>query len=329
MYKKIEPMFFLVKTPLHMGSGIELGIVDQPIQREQHTSYPKLEASGIKGTIRHEFVKGTNSDLTNSEIEVIFGPEEVKEDNDRASCLSITDGRILFFPIKSVKNVFTWITCPAILSRFKRDMALCTINLNLPEIPLEKHLIPHNSELIISNNTIILEEYAFKNIKKDQNDGKLTQLMNWVAQNIIPKEPEYEYIRKKIIKDTVILSDDDFRDFVNISTEVITRTKINPETGIVERGALFTEEYLPSESILYSLMMTSPIFKAKSNNVNYGKFSDILNSNDDETQAMEIMKYFKEKLPKIIQMGGNATIGKGLISINIIQNTNKGNKQDD
>ncbi|MBK9462153.1 MAG: hypothetical protein IPN94_22720 [Sphingobacteriales bacterium] len=32
-----------------------------------------------------------------------------------------------------------------------------------------------------------------------------------------------------------------------MSTEVITRTKIDNETGTVEDGALFTEEYLPTE----------------------------------------------------------------------------------
>jgi CRISPR-associated protein Cmr4 len=51
----------------------------------------------------------------------------------------------------------------------------------------------------------------------------------------------------------IILSNDDFKDFVTLSTEVITRIKINPDTGTVEKGALFTEEYLPSDTILYSL----------------------------------------------------------------------------
>lgn len=322
MYKIVEPMFFLIKTPLHMGSGTELGLVDQPIQRERHTSFPKCEASGIKGTIRHEFSNIIDDEnVTKDEIEVLFGPEDPKEDNDRASCISITDGRILFFPVKSVKNVFAWITCPSVLAQFKLDMKLCTVSHELPKPPLTTDLIPSGSELVVSNKTIILEEYAFKNISQEQQNGAFTKFLDWVAKNIIPNESEYAYLKEKIKKDTVILSDDTFRDFVNICTEVNTRTNIDPETGTVKKGALFTEEYLPSESIIYSLIMSTPIFKAKSKNVNYGKFTSCLTKNT-EAQATEIMNFFKKSLPKMIQMGGNATIGKGLVSINLFQSKN-------
>ena len=51
------------------------------------------------------------------------------------------------------------------------------------------------------------------------------------------------YLSEKL----VILHDDDFRDFVALSTEVITRNKIDNETGTVAEGQLFTEEYLPTK----------------------------------------------------------------------------------
>jgi CRISPR-associated protein Cmr4 len=47
MYKIARPFFMVVETPLHAGSGMGVGIVDMPIQRERHTSFPKLEASGL------------------------------------------------------------------------------------------------------------------------------------------------------------------------------------------------------------------------------------------------------------------------------------------
>ena len=51
MYKMANPFFLVVETPLHVGSGTELGIIDLPIQRERHTGFPKIEASGLKGCI--------------------------------------------------------------------------------------------------------------------------------------------------------------------------------------------------------------------------------------------------------------------------------------
>ena len=45
-------VFYRNETPLHMGTGTELGVVDLPVQREKHTGFPKGEASSIKGTFR-------------------------------------------------------------------------------------------------------------------------------------------------------------------------------------------------------------------------------------------------------------------------------------
>jgi CRISPR-associated protein Cmr4 len=55
MYKKAKTFFMVLETPLHAGSGADLGIVDLPIQRERHTGIPKIEASGLKGCIREAF----------------------------------------------------------------------------------------------------------------------------------------------------------------------------------------------------------------------------------------------------------------------------------
>ena len=55
MYKIARPLFFRCITPMHVGCGSDLGIVDLPIQREKHTGYPKIESSGIKGCIREDF----------------------------------------------------------------------------------------------------------------------------------------------------------------------------------------------------------------------------------------------------------------------------------
>jgi len=54
MTTEIKPFFIKAITPLHVGSGSDLGVVDMPIQRESHTGFPKIEASSLKGSIRSE-----------------------------------------------------------------------------------------------------------------------------------------------------------------------------------------------------------------------------------------------------------------------------------
>ena len=36
------------ETSLHPGTGQTTGVVDLPIQRERHTGFPKIEATGFK-----------------------------------------------------------------------------------------------------------------------------------------------------------------------------------------------------------------------------------------------------------------------------------------
>ncbi|MCF2138520.1 MAG: type III-B CRISPR module RAMP protein Cmr4 [Candidatus Lokiarchaeota archaeon] len=300
MYKIARPFFMLVETPLHAGSGTELGIIDLPIQRERHTGFPKIESSGLKGSIRKAFEE---LNLNNSDISLIFGPEE---GNAHAGALGFTDARLLLFPVKSMKKIFAWITCPKVLERFVLDLKLAKIN-DFPEIPPENSVSQEN-QLIIKDEKIVLEEYTFT-IRKNEACSKMAK---WISKHVIPNENEYNYLRDKLEKDIVVLPDDDFRDFVTLSTEIITRTKINNETGTVNSGALFTEEYLPTESILYSLSLATPIF-----NKNKGSFS-IKKGKDQKEMAKEeenVMNYFNDNIPKVIQIGGNATTGKGIVRI--------------
>jgi CRISPR-associated protein Cmr4 len=316
MYKKIKPFFLIVETPLHAGSGTDLGIVDMPIQRERHTGFPKIEASGLKGCIREAFedangeIQIGNQKVNNSNrksmISLTFGPENGDE---HAGALGFTDARILFFPVKSMKGVFAWITCPKVLERFKNDLKLCGIS-NIPQISGENS-VPYNSKLIIKDDKIVLEEYTFQVIKDKDINGICSKLAEWFSRNIIPADVDYNYWREKIKEDIVVLSNDDFKDFVNLSTEVITRIKINSETGTVERGALFTEEYLPSESILYSLALTTPIFKEKEEE------KGIFGKNNGGKGEDLVMEYFAKGLRQVIQIGGNSTIGKGIVRTRI------------
>ena len=311
LYKKIKPFFIIVETPLHAGSGNDLGIVDMPIQREKHTGFPKIEASGLKGCIRDAFTNSKKEiEIMNEKvndknrittISLTFGPDSPDSGEEHAGALAFTDARLLLFPIKSMKGVFAWITCPKVVERFINDFELGGIENNLSK-PI-KDTAPHNSQLFIKGNKIVLEEYTLE-VTKDDDCSKFA---NWLSENVIPKGNEYNYWRNKIKQDIVVLNDDDFQNFVNLSTEIITRIKINNETGTVQKGALFTEEYLPAESILYSLALTTPIFNDKK-----GVFK-----NNGANEEDLVMEFFIKGLPSVLQIGGNSTIGKGIVRTNI------------
>lgn len=141
------PFFLLVETPLHAGSGTVLGVVDLPIQRERHTGFPKIEASGLKGSIREAFeqlgksperlkkLKDKFSGLKDKQywqvINLVFGPKE----GDLYAAPSFTDAHLLLFPVRSAAHsVFAWVTCPAALNRLVRELRLTGIS-DLPPLP--------------------------------------------------------------------------------------------------------------------------------------------------------------------------------------------------
>jgi len=320
MYQIAKPLFLICETPLHAGSGSDLGIVDLPIQREKHTSFPKIEGSSLKGALREavedkvDSKKFQNFNDADVKIHRVFGyddgslskqeignlknalkDEDNKEKNEFAGAIGFTDARLLLFPVKSMKGVFAWITCEEVLRQFEADMKLAKLD-SLPKIPSENTVAKGNN-LCISQSLqkVVLEEFTFT----VQEDEKVNKLGDWLAQHLF--NGENGYWCEKIKKDIIVLPNNDFKDFVNISTEVITRTKISNITGTVEAGALFTEEYLPTESVLYSLVLAHQEFRK-----------------DSDFTAEKVLSFFEENLKEIVQIGGSATIGKGLVRTKIL-----------
>ncbi len=313
MWRIATPMFIIAETPLHPGSGGELGIVDLPIQRERHTNFPKIEGSGIKGCIREAFENSIKEIEINSRkvkvndknlISLVFGPED---GGAHAGSIAFTDARILLFPVKSLKGIFAWITCPQVIERFKEDLRIAGYDLKDFPSEIQPNTIPQNSTITISSK-VILEEFTYE-VKDDGNTGKLAK---WLAEKIFPKKDSndvYKYWREKLEKDLVVLSDDDFREFVTNSTEVIARTVIDSTTGTA--GNLWHEEYLPQDTILYSIAMASPIRVEKDDK------KGIFKSENSEEEAKKVIEFFTKGIPEIIQIGGNQTIGKGIVRIQI------------
>ena len=145
MFRQAKPLFLIVETPLHAGSGSDLGIVDLPIQREKHTDYPKIEASGLKGSIREIF---DTQAKTKEQTGIVFGPEQ---GDLHAGALGFTDARLLLFPVKSVSGVFAWVTCPAVLERFNHDLSICQPSIKLVENLPGENTVTNGSTLIVKD----------------------------------------------------------------------------------------------------------------------------------------------------------------------------------
>ena len=285
MYKKSLMMYIYAETPLHPGSGSVIsGVVDLPIQREKHTEFPMIQGSSLKGALRNQ---ANSVNINDDDKKKIFG------ERDRIGGVSITDAKLLAFPVRSLKGLFGWITCPFILDRLKRDLEISgrTISWKIPDPSDDNKAIIKSDSNLINNNNIFLE-----NLKLDAEES--TELDNIISTIVeaLPNNNVYQLIKGKLGKDVVVLTDDLFANLVSIAMEITTRTKIGEE-GVVDEGP-WSEEYIPTDTIMYCLIL--------------------IPSRLEELKPEVITNKLKKYDNKIVNIGGNETIGKGFVRITLI-----------
>ena len=304
MFKQAKLLFLYTETPLHVGSGSSLGTVDLPIQREQHTNLPMIQSSGLKGKLRNAFesngLRGKGAVLS-----AIFG-HDGRNGSEHAGALSPGDGKILLFPVRSLAGVFAWITCPLVVSRLLRDLKLANYSQSWNIEPSEgEAFVPSGSNLLISD-AVVLEEFSFTAVSNNQ---QVQDLANWLAENALPTGDEYQFWKNKLKKDLVVISNDAFTDFCKFSTDVVSRTKIDSVKKTVEDGALWTEENLPADALLYtSLFASDPRMKKE----------DAPPEAVDAATILHTVQTHLTNSHSRLQLGGNENVGRGIVATRVL-----------
>ncbi len=297
MFDKSAILFCYTETPLHAGSGTSLGIVDLPIQRERATGYPMVQASSLKGCLRDI---ATRTDKR--KVEIVFGPEQ--DPSAHAGALSVGDARILLFPVRSLVGVFAWVTSQNVLARFRRDAQLAELSVDWTETgpDADNAAFVAQDSMVVANGRVMLEEFAFE----ARPNTAVKQIADWLAQQALPDSDEYRYWRETLTKRLVILPETAFRDFVQFSTEVVSRVRIDDVKKTVAQGALWTEEHLPSDTLLYATLFAS---KPRTN-------SDLFNLQD----AQDVLNFVKGCVDgRRMQLGGDSTVGRGFVKVRLVQ----------
>lgn len=305
MFDRAAMLFLYTETPLHAGSGTSLGIVDLPIQRERTTGYPMIQASGLKGCLRDVAAGDTQK------VEIVFGPETQRA-SDHAGALSVGDARVLLFPVRSLAGVFAWVTSQNVLARFKREAEMAGLQVNWdpigPAPTDEGTAFVANGSGVVANRRVVLEEFAFT----AQANNTVAHIAKWFQDKAMPQGDEYTYWRESLEKRLVILPENAFRDFVQLSTEVIARVRIDDTKKTVERGALWTEEHLPSETLLYATLFAS---KPR---VKDDELPDDWKQANDRVE--KILEFVREAVDgKRLQLGGDATVGRGVVKVRFVE----------
>ncbi len=254
----------LAETALHPGASQSAGAIDLPVQRERATKYPVIVGSSLKGSLRNSLELAWRDEQP-EQVESLFGkPEGVGQ-------ISITDGRLLLLPVRSLQHAFVWITCPYLLERFQRDLLLTehSTSWSIPEVARSHVLIAD----LPANTSLFLEEFAFT----IQNHSGLEE----IGQDIAPLMA-HESARTRLSHHLAILHDEDFGYFAEYGLPVNARNQLNDEK--ISKN-LWYEETLPADTLLYYLA---------------------LSVEDSLTPFVDYIKH-----SPYIQLGGHASVGQG------------------
>ncbi len=281
----------MAQTAIHAGASSSDDLIDLPIQREAHSDWPVIVGSGVKGAWRAKAeveIKQQKEVIT-----TIFGPD-TNNASDHAGAIMVSDARLLLLPVRSLSSHFKWVTCPALLTRFARDKR----RLGFPE--QEKltdmfNTINENSSLVFSETAELhLEEYRFET-KLTKNEALLTELLSLMGSDY----------KNELIANLVIISNDHFHHFCRAAIPVQAHIAIDSETKTVKKGALWYEESLPAETLMYNCL----------------SFSDDRSDRGNKMSANDLAGCFVTELidsTPYLQVGGNATVGMGWFALTVV-----------
>ncbi len=308
------------QTAMHPGAGTALGTVDLPIQRERHTGWPNIAGSALKGILRDAVRsriarqanlddldrwddaegkraerRGSQREKANAtlDLNVLFGPP-TDGSSEFGGALSVTDARTLCFPVRSLRGVHAWVTCPAALDRLVRDAALAGLEgpTGWPDqIRDNEAVVAPGCACIAADERLVLEEYQFE--KAGESAAPVAE---WITQHLLSDRPAYASMKARFARHLVLLSDNDFTHFVRNATEVSARIALNYETKTVKDRALFYQEFLPAETILYAVVLTNPSRSRRTEKTGGALLTELAG------HLAEV---------PVLQIGGDETTGKG------------------
>ena len=273
----IKNIYFHTLSPLHVGAGRGTGLIDLPIVRERATNLPILPGSSVKGVIRESIERlGKKDNSLNAKLKDFFG---MADNEAMAAAVSFSDAYVLCLPVRAFKGTFAWVTCPQILARYKRDLQ--NFNAKVPVVGGENAAV-YSDKKIWNESKVILEDLDL-NAMVDSNVDAFAKLI----ASIFFKDEAW---KRMFLDRFVVISDEVFDFIAKHATEVRARIRIDDETRIVAKGALWYEESLPAETLLTGIVW----------------------QDDALAKGEDFLNILEEKIPKReMQFGGKATTGLG------------------
>jgi CRISPR-associated protein Cmr4 len=272
-------------SALHCGTGQSVGVVDLPIARARATQLPIVPGSSLRGVLRQEV--GTRDKAA---ARALFGPDRIDgNDQSFAGALAVGDAHLLALPVRALAGILCYATAPFILHRYARDLKRA--GYAVPDLPPSTTTPPAlvtPRSVNRMERTLVLEDLDLP----VQDSPLATQWAEIIGGQVHPGDATAQ---DDVILRFAILPDDILGFLSETATELRTRISIDESTGTVKKGALWFEEHLPAETLLWGVFALS---------------------DSNEPGQPRPKADLAGSLPgsgSLLQLGGQAGVGRGLV----------------
>lgn len=279
--------FLYVETSLHIGTGEPGRVIDLPLNRDED-GVPFVPESSLRGSLVAAIRRRCDKD----QMVWAFGSPPGSE-RSQVGVLSFSAMRPLLFPVRTYQGVFAWVTCTSAIAAWLAEAEKHGVAVNPPPIapPGEfEAIVAPDCPMLTSRGTLIIEEFTFPVRQADA----MRRFAEWLAGIALPQEPAYGFWRERFSDGVVLVPDEVFAFFHQRQTAVTQRVAIDPATGTAQDGAMWIEESLPSETLLYGFVSAE----------DRGHLPPVTVSGVSWLRQLEITR---------LQIGANRTLGGGLV----------------
>lgn len=310
--KKIGLLIIRAVTPLHVGVGSG-EFVDLSIQRDEF-GFPVIWGTSLKGALKAQLLllaEKKKDENVKKKIYELLGSDPGEQESSR---IKILDARSFLIPARTLKSIWTYATSKHMIDRLIPYLELAGIAVggnnstrvqfsgDISVITNRKDLLENLSE---SDNkiygSISLNEYF--QLKAEVVNRQADNKWKYWEFELIDKTLDSVNELKKLVDERgiCILDDRDSisKSIINRSMVIQYRIRLDKEKKTVSSGGLWSEELLPSETIMVSLIAGE-------------EEGDLKEFKDDVLNKLLSGEKF------YLTVGGKESVGRGLAKVYLI-----------
>ncbi|NPA69900.1 MAG: type III-B CRISPR module RAMP protein Cmr4 [Crenarchaeota archaeon] len=339
LYEVGKLIFIRAITPVHVGIGRVYGeAVDLPIQRDEF-GLPVIWGSSLKGAIRSQrelSIDRLENDRSKNEkkriLRAVFGPDDSEESKgiDTASSMSVLDARLVLIPARALRGLYVYVTSSHLLRYYLNYVMIlleCTLSHYSKLEEIERSLSSLVDKLDVDESrAIALSDRYVMNVGGRRNIVINEQVLDVDVRTGLERDFERCLVTDKgplsreELSRVVVVSDSDIDDIVRRSLQVITRVKLDYDKKVVKQGALWSEEYVPANTIFVGAILYSRPRMLKL----CAEIGSRENIDESIKQVCKILKDYDDvgiiwrdiiSPGEYLILGGHETIGKGIVKV--------------